>query len=343
MRTIKDYLPSFIFFVLLLYTAVRQNTGPAKSKAAFSRLFYHAGLNSESRVQLSGNGPREDFAVFVEWVLVCYGLLLTVDVVDKDTSPTLDPETNPPSPRCTDSLHSLSPPQTNKPSPGKATELRIAPKPEPQSISDQVKELATLHTKVDEAGEREDAEESPTHCTTAEGELLMVGVSICFFFVLGSWFFMFGYSVWATHTVPKPLDCSELLPTFPLLHPHIITAASAFNSSAPLPLLPGSPSAHPPSVRWDHMSPPTCTDLDPVTPNLLLMGQPDSSLPQVTYPANELIGRCRWRQSQVLTDDFWSSFTRHYLPNLQLQHKWHAETKNLAVGSVVKLFDPQLP
>ncbi len=83
--------------------------------------------------------------------------------------------------------------------------------------------------------------------------------------------------------------------------------------------------------------------MDPVTPNLLLMGRPDSSLPQVTYPANELIGRRRWRQSQVLTDHFWSSFVRHYLPNLQLQHKWHAETKNLAVGSVVMLVDPQLP
>lgn len=84
-------------------------------------------------------------------------------------------------------------------------------------------------------------------------------------------------------------------------------------------------------------------DLDPVTPNLLLMGRPDSSLPQVTYPANELIGRRRWRQSQVLTDHFWSSFVRHYLPNLQLRHKWHAETKNLAVGAVVMLVDPQLP
>lgn len=83
--------------------------------------------------------------------------------------------------------------------------------------------------------------------------------------------------------------------------------------------------------------------LDPVTPNLLLMGRPDSSLPQVMYPATELIGRRRWRQSQVLTDHFWSSFMRHYLPNLQLRQKWHAETKPIIVGSVVMLIDPQLP
>lgn len=58
-------------------------------------------------------------------------------------------------------------------------------------------------------------------------------------------------------------------------------------------------------------------DLDPVTPNLLLMGRPDSSQPQVN-PATELVGQRRWRQSQVLTDNFWSSILRDYLPNLQL-------------------------
>ncbi|KAF7689554.1 hypothetical protein HF521_012907 [Silurus meridionalis] len=84
-------------------------------------------------------------------------------------------------------------------------------------------------------------------------------------------------------------------------------------------------------------------DLDAITPNHLLMGRLDSSLPQVIYPADESIGRRRWRPSQVLSDHFWSSFVRHYLPNLQLRHKWHAETKTLAVGSVVMIVDPQLP
>ncbi len=62
-------------------------------------------------------------------------------------------------------------------------------------------------------------------------------------------------------------------------------------------------------------------DLDPVTPNYLLMGRPDSSLPFVVYPATELMGRRRWRQSQVLADQFWLSFTRHYLPTLQTRNK----------------------
>ncbi|KAI5608002.1 hypothetical protein C0J50_9702, partial [Silurus asotus] len=84
-------------------------------------------------------------------------------------------------------------------------------------------------------------------------------------------------------------------------------------------------------------------DLNSNTPNLLLMKRLDSSLPQVIYPADEYIGRRRWRQSQVLSVNFWSSFVRHYLPNLQLRQKWHAETKTLAVGSVVMIVDPQLP
>ncbi|KAL0180931.1 hypothetical protein M9458_023337, partial [Cirrhinus mrigala] len=53
------------------------------------------------------------------------------------------------------------------------------------------------------------------------------------------------WCVWAAHTVPEPFDCFELPSTFSLLPPLIITAASALPSSAPLPLLPVSPSVHP--------------------------------------------------------------------------------------------------
>ncbi len=42
-------------------------------------------------------------------------------------------------------------------------------------------------------------------------------------------------------------------------------------------------------------------DLDPITPNLLLMGRRDASLPQVAY-ASEDMGRRRWRHCQNLVD-----------------------------------------
>ncbi|XP_067270804.1 uncharacterized protein [Pseudorasbora parva] len=84
-------------------------------------------------------------------------------------------------------------------------------------------------------------------------------------------------------------------------------------------------------------------DLDPVTPNLLLMGRHDASLPQVLYDSNELLGKRRWRHSQVLADQFWSAFIRCYLPELQGRPKWRTDGKEIAVGQVVLLIDHQLP
>ncbi|XP_048061180.1 uncharacterized protein LOC125277035 [Megalobrama amblycephala] len=84
-------------------------------------------------------------------------------------------------------------------------------------------------------------------------------------------------------------------------------------------------------------------DLDPVTPNLLLMGRRDASLPQVLYDSNNLLGRRKWRHSQVLADCFWTAFIRHYLPGLHGRHKWRTDVKELTVGQVVLIVDPQLP
>lgn len=84
-------------------------------------------------------------------------------------------------------------------------------------------------------------------------------------------------------------------------------------------------------------------DPDPITPNLLLMGRRDSSLPQAVYGSSDLLGRRRWKHSQVLADHFWGQFTRKYLPSLQLRQKWRTATPDLAVGQVVMVVDPQLP
>lgn len=73
--------------------------------------------------------------------------------------------------------HKLSEPTANgepepatviEPLPLKATELVIAPEPEPQ-VSDQVREL-TAQATVDTAVEIEGAKENPAHCATAVGE-----------------------------------------------------------------------------------------------------------------------------------------------------------------------------
>ncbi|KAF7648708.1 hypothetical protein LDENG_00152830 [Lucifuga dentata] len=56
-------------------------------------------------------------------------------------------------------------------------------------------------------------------------------------------------------------------------------------------------------------------DPDPMTPNSLLMGRLDGSLPQVVYLETELLNLRCWKHSQVLADQFWSRFIRDYLPS----------------------------
>lgn len=84
-------------------------------------------------------------------------------------------------------------------------------------------------------------------------------------------------------------------------------------------------------------------DPDPVTPNLLLMGRLDPSLPQAVYDDAEPLSRRRWRHSQVLADQFWAHFIRRYLPTLQTRSKWHKDPAQLQVGTIVMVMDPQLP
>ena len=84
-------------------------------------------------------------------------------------------------------------------------------------------------------------------------------------------------------------------------------------------------------------------DPDPVTPNLLLMGRLDPSLPQTVYEESELLSRRRWKHSQILADQFWMHFIRHYLPALQIRSKWHRDTPALQLDDIVMVMDPLLP
>ncbi|XP_047213499.1 uncharacterized protein LOC124863241 [Girardinichthys multiradiatus] len=84
-------------------------------------------------------------------------------------------------------------------------------------------------------------------------------------------------------------------------------------------------------------------DPDPVTPNCLLMGRPDSSLPQVVYPESEMLSRKRWRHSQILADHFWKHYIRLFLPTLQVRPKWKTEKDDITVGTTVLIVDQQTP
>lgn len=79
-------------------------------------------------------------------------------------------------------------------------------------------------------------------------------------------------------------------------------------------------------------------DLDPVAPNVLLMGRPDASLPQAIYCKSDLLSQRKWRHNQ-----FWTAFLRHCLPNFQGSQKWRTDQENLDTGQVVMVIDPRYP
>ncbi len=85
------------------------------------------------------------------------------------------------------------------------------------------------------------------------------------------------------------------------------------------------------------------SDPDPITPNILLMGRRDASLPQVLYADSELLSRRKWKHSQVLADRFWSSFIKDYLPSLQGRQKWRQDGTSILRDAVVMVVDPHLP
>ncbi len=159
-RSLEDHTEDFVF--LANYTSY-----PDSCLCSF----YQTGLNTSTRAQLSGDGPRECLAAFIEWVLVSCNSQLTVDIVDDDTSPTRDPEPSQLPPRSA----ALPEPTTDRepepaavvePSPSGATELPIVPEPQ---VSDQVRE-PTVQAAVDAAVEIAGAMECPAHGATAEGE-----------------------------------------------------------------------------------------------------------------------------------------------------------------------------
>ena len=123
--------------------------------------FYYAGLSERCKARLPANGPREDFAAFVEWVLEQNGSPFTVCPAEEEiSSPTPDPETSQPSPRC--------------------TELETAAAAEPEPIADREEELESATDQVCEPAtpcvvgrlvEIEGVEERPAHTPATEGEL----------------------------------------------------------------------------------------------------------------------------------------------------------------------------
>ena len=79
-------------------------------------------------------------------------------------------------------------------------------------------------------------------------------------------------------------------------------------------------------------------DLNSLTPNMLLLGKVDSSLPIDNFVKADGYKKS-WRLAQLLADEFWKRWTREYLPLLQLRQKWFLPRRNFKVGDLVLLID----
>ena len=80
-------------------------------------------------------------------------------------------------------------------------------------------------------------------------------------------------------------------------------------------------------------------DLEPLTPNHLLLLRQEGSLPPGIFKKDQLYSRRRWPQVQYLANVFWLRWKREYLPLLQQRQKWLRPRRNLSVGDCVIIVD----
>ncbi|KAI2668447.1 Titin [Labeo rohita] len=206
--------------------------------------FYLRGLNTTTKAQLSGEGPRKSIVDYIEWVLVSSRSLLAAE---DETSPTQDPEPSLPASRHAE--FEPEPTADDEPEP-RATEPEIATVPEPYT-SDQVREPATATTTGECNMEQVRAMESPAHCTTAGGELENNSGDLIDFsteVLENNSGDLIDFFTELSTCYDQPA-CMEFPPTLPLL---------PMSTSVWSPLSPDSPSAHPQPTTCAVGSPRVC-------------------------------------------------------------------------------------
>ncbi|KAK3728196.1 hypothetical protein QZH41_004911 [Actinostola sp. cb2023] len=84
-------------------------------------------------------------------------------------------------------------------------------------------------------------------------------------------------------------------------------------------------------------------DMEPLTPNHLLLLHTGPTTPPGTFSKHDNYTRRRWRQVQYLADVFWKRWIREYLPSLQERQKWNKEYRNFQVNDIVLVLDENSP
>lgn len=86
-----------------------------------------------------------------------------------------------------------------------------------------------------------------------------------------------------------------------------------------------------------------CGDLEPLTPNHLLLLNNFATFPPGVFVQEDIYARKRWRQVQYLSNLFWTRWKKEYVVLLQNRQKWIEETTNFAIDDIVLISDVNLP
>ncbi len=84
-------------------------------------------------------------------------------------------------------------------------------------------------------------------------------------------------------------------------------------------------------------------DLEPLTPNHLLLLKGKPALPPGLFDPSDMYGKRRWKQVQYISDLFWRRWVREYLPLLQERQKWNHKKRSLVAGDIVVIMDSSAP
>lgn len=84
-------------------------------------------------------------------------------------------------------------------------------------------------------------------------------------------------------------------------------------------------------------------DVEPLTPNHLLLLKTNPVMPPGLFVKEDLYSRRKWRQVQYLADLFWKRWIREYLPTMQQRNKWNKIRRNFLPGDLVVIVDDSAP
>ncbi|KAL0150491.1 hypothetical protein M9458_054308 [Cirrhinus mrigala] len=84
-------------------------------------------------------------------------------------------------------------------------------------------------------------------------------------------------------------------------------------------------------------------DLEPLTPNHILLLNSQTILPPGEFSKADLYTRRRWKQVQYLADLFWKRWTQEYLTLMQERQKWSKVRQNINIGDIVVIVNPTSP